>query len=51
MAGVCCIRDKGIAEVAGAGGVVPKEADEAFRESEARYAQGWYDGLTADVWD
>jgi len=50
VAGVYRISDKGITEVAGAGGVSPKDADEAFREAEARYAQGWYDSLTADVW-
>jgi sulfide dehydrogenase [flavocytochrome c] flavoprotein subunit len=50
VAGVYRITDKGISEIEGAGGVSPKEADEAFRETEARYAQGWYDSLTADVW-
>lgn len=50
VAGVYRISDKGITEVAGAGGVSPKDADEATREAEARYAQGWYDSLTADVW-
>jgi sulfide dehydrogenase [flavocytochrome c] flavoprotein subunit len=50
VAGVYRITDKGISEIQGAGGVSPKDADDAFRESEARYAQGWYDSLTADVW-
>jgi len=50
VAGVYRVIDTGITEVAGAGGISPKAADEAFREFEARYAQGWYDSFTANVW-
>jgi len=50
VAGVYKLTDAGITEIKDAGGVSPKDADDAFREAEARYAQGWYDSLTADVW-
>ena len=50
VAGVYKLTDAGITEIKDAGGVSPKDADDAFREAEARYTQGWYDSLTADVW-
>lgn len=50
VAAVYKISETGITEIKDAGGVSPKDADDAFREAEARYAQGWYDSLTADVW-
>lgn len=50
VAGVYRISDKGIVEVPGAGGVSPKEATDAFREDEAKYAHGWYASITADTW-
>lgn len=40
----------GIKEVAGSGGVSPKEADAAFRAEEAKYALGWYASIVADTW-
>jgi len=42
--------DDGIAAVAGAGGVSPKVADAEFRLLESRYAVGWYQSITADIW-
>lgn len=50
VAGVYKITEKGITEVQGAGGVSPKDADEGFRQDEAKYALGWYDSITADSW-
>ncbi|MGD8484082.1 MAG: FCSD flavin-binding domain-containing protein, partial [Thioalkalispiraceae bacterium] len=41
--------EKGIYKVEGSGGVSPKEADAEFRNLEARYAKGWYDSITSDV--
>lgn len=40
---------KGIYSVEGAGGVSPADADAAYRKLEARYANGWYDSITADT--
>jgi len=40
----------GIAAVQGAGGVSPKDADASFRVAESRYAVGWYQSITADIW-
>jgi len=42
-------KDKGIYKVKGSGGVSPKDADQAFRAAEARYAVGWYDSITSDA--
>ncbi len=50
VAGVYRISDKGITEVPGSGGVSPKEATDAFRADEAKYAYGWYASITADTW-
>lgn len=42
--------DKGqLADVAGAGGVSPIEADAAFRAQEAVYAEGWFRTITAET--
>jgi sulfide dehydrogenase [flavocytochrome c] flavoprotein subunit len=49
VAAVYRLGDDGIAPVEGAGGVSPKEADAAFRQKEAEYAQGWYDSITQDI--
>lgn len=38
-----------ITGVKGAGGVSPKEASAEFRMKEARYAEGWYRSITADI--
>ena len=37
-------------DVAGAGGVSPKGADAEFRVAESRYAVGWYQSITSDIW-
>ena len=50
VAGVYRITDKGIAEVPGSGGVSPSGADAEFRRDEAKYASGWYDSITTDIW-
>ncbi|MEK7206332.1 MAG: FCSD flavin-binding domain-containing protein [Pseudomonadota bacterium] len=50
VAGVYRNTDKGIAEVAGSGGVSPKDAPDSFREEEAKYTLGWYQSITADIW-
>jgi sulfide dehydrogenase [flavocytochrome c] flavoprotein subunit len=42
--------DKGqLADIAGAGGVSPVEADAAFRAQEAVYAEGWFRTITAET--
>ncbi len=38
-----------ITGVKGAGGVSPKDADADFRRKEARYAEGWYLSIAADI--
>ena len=50
VAAVYRLDENGIAGVQGAGGVSPKEADEAFRIAESRYAVGWYKSITSDTW-
>lgn len=50
VAAVYRFADGGIAGVPGSGGVSPSETTDAFRRQEARYAQGWYDSITADSW-
>jgi sulfide dehydrogenase [flavocytochrome c] flavoprotein subunit len=50
IAAVYRIGDSGIMGVEGAGGVSPADADAAFRRDEARYAVGWYQSTTADIW-
>lgn len=42
---------QGIAAVANAGGVSPRQADAAFRAAEARYAEGWYASMSQEIWD
>jgi sulfide dehydrogenase [flavocytochrome c] flavoprotein subunit len=42
-------KEKGIYKVKGSGGVSPKDANAEFRNSEARYAVGWYDSITSDA--
>jgi len=42
--------EDGIAAVAGAGGLSPADADPAFRVAESRYAVGWYQSITSDIW-
>jgi len=50
VAAVYRLGDDGIAAVAGAGGVSPKDADAEFRAAESRYAVGWYQSITSDIW-
>jgi sulfide dehydrogenase [flavocytochrome c] flavoprotein subunit len=50
VAGVYKLTEKGITPVPGSGGVSPKEATDAFREDEAKYARGWYASIAADTW-
>jgi len=50
VAAVYRLGDDGIAAVQGAGGVSPKDADAGFRIAESRYAVGWYQSITADIW-
>ncbi len=50
VAGVYRITDQGIKSVPGSGGVSPKDANDEFRRDEAKYARGWYDSITADIW-
>lgn len=40
---------EGIVDVAGAGGVSPREAPRSLRAAEANYADGWYKSVTADT--
>ena len=50
VAAVYRLGDDGIAAAAGAGGVSPKDADAEFRAAESRYAVGWYQSITSDIW-
>lgn len=49
VAAVYRLSGKDIIKVKGAGGVSPKNATDAFRRDEARYAVGWYLSITADA--
>jgi len=50
VAAVYHMQEEGIAAVKGAGGVSPADASEAFRNDEAKYAVGWYQSITSDIW-
>lgn len=50
VAAVYRLGDDGIAAVPGAGGVSPIDADSGFRLAESRYAVGWYQSITSDIW-
>lgn len=50
VAAVYRLGDQGIAAVPGAGGVSPKEVEPEFRVAESRYAVGWYQSITSDIW-
>jgi sulfide dehydrogenase [flavocytochrome c] flavoprotein subunit len=50
VAGVYRVIDGKLAEVPGAGGVSPREADADFRKKEAAYGRGWYAAIAADTW-
>ncbi len=49
VAAVYRLTDKGIVGVKGAGGVSPASAPDSFRRNEAKYAAGWYDSITSDM--
>jgi sulfide dehydrogenase [flavocytochrome c] flavoprotein subunit len=50
VAAVYRLGEDGIVGVQGAGGVSPKEAEDSFRAAESRYAVGWYESITSDIW-
>jgi sulfide dehydrogenase [flavocytochrome c] flavoprotein chain len=50
VAAVYAYIDGAIAAVPNSGGVSPADAPAAFRQQEAIYTKGWYDGITADIW-
>lgn len=50
VAGVYAAQGGVIVELPGSGGVSPLGADAAFRAAEARYGEGWYSAITADIW-
>ena len=50
VAAVYRLGDDGIKGVEGAGGVSPRDVDSSFRVAESRYAVGWYQSITADIW-
>ena len=39
-----------IFKVKGSGGLSPSGADDAFRQQEALYAEGWYKSIVSDIW-
>ncbi|MBI3453745.1 MAG: FAD-dependent oxidoreductase, partial [Rhodospirillales bacterium] len=45
------VTPQGIAPTPNSGGVSPRQADAAFRTAEARYAEGWYASMSAEIWD
>ena len=44
------VTDGAIATTPDAGGVSPIGAPAAFRQAEARYADGWYASISKDTW-
>jgi NADPH-dependent 2,4-dienoyl-CoA reductase/sulfur reductase-like enzyme len=51
VADVFRVTEQGIVTAPNAGGVSPRQADAAFRNAEARYAEGWYAAMGRDIWD
>ena len=49
IAGVYRPTNGQLADIAGAGGVSPLDADASFRAQEALYAQGWFKTITTEV--
>ena len=49
VADVYRLKDGEISAVEGSGGVSPSGTDAAFRKAEARFAVGWYESITADI--
>jgi sulfide dehydrogenase [flavocytochrome c] flavoprotein subunit len=39
-----------IIKIKGSGGLSPTGADAEFRRQEARFAQGWYENISRDIW-
>lgn len=50
VAGVYSLRNDEIVEVDGSGGVSEVDAEDAVRRAEARYATGWYEAISQDIW-
>lgn len=50
VAGVYELADGEIAQVPDSGGVSPADASRSFRRAEARYAVGWYEAITQNIW-
>ncbi|MCH8529251.1 MAG: FCSD flavin-binding domain-containing protein [Saccharospirillum sp.] len=51
VAGIYNLNSDGlIQEVAGAGGLSPREAPASLRAAEAQHAHGWYDAICQDTW-
>lgn len=50
VAAVYRLGASGIEAVEDSGGVSPADVPASFREAEARYAVGWYQSITADIW-
>jgi sulfide dehydrogenase [flavocytochrome c] flavoprotein subunit len=50
IAGIYTVGEKGLAEVPGSGGTSPRQAADAIRLQEARFAKSWYQAITADTW-
>ena len=50
VAAVYRLDEKGeIASIPGSGGTSPTDASDEFRLAEAEFAEGWYAGITADM--
>ncbi len=49
VANVIHVAGDKFAEVAGAGGTSPRDANDAFRKQEADFGDGWYASITADL--
>ena len=49
VANIIHVANGKFAEVAGSGGTSPRDADDTFRKQEARYGDGWYASITADL--
>lgn len=49
VSNVIHVADGKFAEVAGAGGISPRDANDGFRKQEAEYGDGWYASITTDM--
>ncbi len=50
VAAVYRLQDGKIVKVEGSGGVSPMDVPDEYRKNEARYARGWYQSITSDIW-